>query len=214
MKQSAQRKPIGRTTKRTLDLLISAVLLAIASPTLVAVWCLIRIFLGSPAIFRQDRNGLGGEVFTIFKFRTMTSERDAAGVLLPDEMRLMRLGRFLRKTSLDELPQLLNVLRGDMSLIGPRPLPISYMPFFNKEERRRFEVMPGITGLAQVNGRNFTPWAERFQLDVWYVDHWTLWLDIRILALTAVKSLTADGVVANEQTVMPELFEERSHQLQ
>ncbi|HEY2469488.1 MAG TPA: sugar transferase [Terracidiphilus sp.] len=214
MIQSAQRKAVWRLAKRTLDLLIGTAVLPIFAPAVIVVWCLIRILLGSPAVFRQERNGLNGEIFTIFKFRTMTSECDSAGVLLPDKLRLTRLGRFLRKTSLDELPQLLNVLRGEMSLVGPRPLPLSYLPFFTWEERRRFDVMPGITGWAQVNGRNFTPWTERFQLDIWYVSHWTLWLDIRILALTAVKSLTADGVVADEQTVMPELFEERSHQLQ
>jgi sugar transferase EpsL len=214
MKQSADMKPLCHPAKRTFDLLLSAALLAISSPALVLIWFLIRIQMGSPAIFRQERNGLGGEIFTIFKFRTMTSECDAAGVLLSDRLRITKLGEFLRKTSLDEVPQLFNVLRGEMSLVGPRPLPLSYMPFFTEEERHRFEVMPGITGWAQVNGRNFTPWTERFQLDLWYVDHWTLWLDIRILGLTLIKSATADGVVADEQTVMPELFEERAEQLE
>jgi lipopolysaccharide/colanic/teichoic acid biosynthesis glycosyltransferase len=149
---------------------------------------------GFPILFRQERPGYKEEIFTIYKFRTMLDRNDARGNPLPDENRLTKLGRFLRTTSLDELPELINVLKGEMSLVGPRPLLISYLPLYNAEQSRRHEVLPGITGWAQVHGRNILTWQEKFALDVWYVDHWSLWLDIKIISMTIVKVLRREGI--------------------
>jgi len=180
--------------KRLLDICISGLALLLLSPVLVVLDILVRVKMGSPVLFRQTRPGLHGEPFEMMKFRTMTDDRDANGELLPDDQRLVPFGRFLRSSSLDELPELLNVLRGDMSLVGPRPLLMAYLPLYNAHQRRRHEVRPGITGWAQINGRNNVTWQEKFDLDVWYVDHAGLWLDLKILLLTAWTVLRRDGV--------------------
>lgn len=196
--------------KRLFDLLMSlALLLALAIP-LLFLWGLIRYKLGSPVLFQQIRPGLYGRPFRMVKFRTMTDECDAAGELLPDAQRLTSLGRFLRATSLDELPELWNVLRGDMSLVGPRPLLMEYLPLYSSEQARRHEVRPGITGWAQVNGRNSLSWEERFQLDIWYVDNRTLWLDLRILWLTVRKVLVREGINAEGEATMAKFRGNRS----
>lgn len=180
--------------KRLFDFLVSLALLVILSPILVAVAVMIALTMGRPVLFRQLRTGLGGRIFTLYKFRTMTDERDEQGNLLPDERRLTWLGRFLRSTSIDELPELINVLKGDMSLVGPRPLLPEYLPFYSEEQARRHEVKPGITGWAQVNGRNLLSWEKKFEYDVWYVDNRSLWLDLWILLLTVVKVLRREGI--------------------
>lgn len=196
--------------KRVVDVAVSVVALIFLSPVMAAVGVLVRSRLGSPVLFRQRRPGLHGEPFTLLKFRTMTDERDAEGNLLPNDQRLTDFGRTLRNTSLDELPELVNVLRGDMSLVGPRPLRMEYLPRYNAHQARRHEVRPGITGLAQVNGRNDLSWEERFDLDVWYVDNHSLGLDVRILARTVAVALGGAGVHTEEgQTVQPFMGSDR-----
>lgn len=189
--------------KRLFDFILALFgVLALALPLLILVW-LLRRKLGSPVFFRQVRPGLHGKPFEMVKFRTMTSERGPDGQLLLDAVRLTPFGRFLRASSLDELPELWNVLKGDMSLVGPRPLLMEYLPFYTPEQARRHEVRPGITGWAQVNGRNAISWEDKFQLDVWYVDHRSLWLDIKILWLTVKKVLVRDGISAAGEATMP-----------
>jgi sugar transferase EpsL len=180
--------------KRFIDVLVSAVALLLLSPILALTALLIRLKMGSPVLFRQTRPGLHGKPFTFYKFRTMTCDCDENGCFLADECRLTRLGLFLRRTSLDELPQLWNVLKGDMSLVGPRPLLMEYLPRYSPEQMRRHDVKPGITGWAQVNGRNAITWEQKFELDVWYVDNWSLALDIRILFLTVANVLKREGI--------------------
>ncbi|RAR27439.1 sugar transferase [Pseudomonas sp. MDMC224] len=165
---------------------------------------LVRRNLGSPIFFTQMRPGLGGKPFVMYKFRTMSDARDSEGKLLPDDQRLTRFGKFLRSTSLDELPELWNVIKGEMSLVGPRPLLMKYLELYTPEQARRHEVKPGITGWAQVNGRNALTWEEKFKLDVWYVDNWTLTLDLRILWLTILKVVRRDGISAAGHATMPE----------
>jgi lipopolysaccharide/colanic/teichoic acid biosynthesis glycosyltransferase len=167
---------------------------------------LIRSRLGSPVLFSQDRPGLHGKVFRMFKFRSMTDARDTHGVLLSDAQRLTPFGKWLRATSLDELPGLWNVLRGEMSLVGPRPLKVNYLERYSPEQARRHQVRPGITGWAQVNGRNAISWTQKFNLDVWYVDHYSFWLDLRILWLTFFKVFARDGVNSSEDVPMPEFM--------
>lgn len=176
-------------------------LLLLALPLLALVW-LIRRKLGSPVLFRQVRPGLHGQPFTMVKFRTMTDERGPDGALLPDAQRMTPFGRFLRASSLDELPELWNVLRGEMSLVGPRPLLMEYLPLYSTHQARRHEVRPGITGWAQVNGRNAISWQDKFALDVWYVDHRSMWLDLKILWLTVRKVLVRDGISAAGEATM------------
>lgn len=189
--------------KRLFDLLISALgLLVLALPLLTLAW-LVRRKLGSPVLFAQVRPGLHGKPFRMVKFRTMTNVCDASGALLPDAQRLASFGRFLRASSLDELPELWNVLRGEMSLVGPRPLLMEYLPLYSPEQARRHEVRPGITGWAQVNGRNAISWPDKFALDVWYVDNRSMWLDVRILWLTVRKVLVRDGISAVGEATMP-----------
>jgi lipopolysaccharide/colanic/teichoic acid biosynthesis glycosyltransferase len=190
-------------SKRAFDLALVLASLPVTLPLLAILYVLVRWKLGGPALFRQVRPGLGGRPFTLVKFRSMTDARDAAGMLLSDAERLTRFGNLLRATSLDELPELWNVLKGEMSLVGPRPLLMSYLPLYSKEQARRHDVPPGITGWSQVKGRNALSWDEKFALDVWYVDHWSLWLDVRILALTLVKVLRRDGVSADGHATMP-----------
>jgi lipopolysaccharide/colanic/teichoic acid biosynthesis glycosyltransferase len=188
--------------KRLFDFVAALLaLMLFALPLLVLAW-LIRRKLGSPVLFKQVRPGLHGKPFKMVKFRTMTDERGPDGALLPDAQRLTPFGRFLRASSLDELPELWNVLQGAMSLVGPRPLLMDYLPLYSPEQARRHEVRPGITGWAQVNGRNAISWAEKFALDVWYVDHRSMWLDVRILWLTVRKVLVRDGISAAGEATM------------
>lgn len=189
--------------KRPFDFLASALGLLLLSPVIVVVAWLIRRKLGAPVLFRQTRPGLRGKPFKMFKFRTMLDAADAYGKPLPDGARMTPFGRFLRASSLDELPELWNVLKGDMSLVGPRPLLMEYLPLYSPEQRRRHEVRPGVTGWAQVNGRNALSWEEKFRLDVWYVDHCSLWLDLKILFLTVKKVLVRDGISADGEATMP-----------
>ena len=188
--------------KRLFDFTAAALGLLLLAPLLLLLFALVRIKLGSPVLFRQTRPGLHGRPFQMVKLRTMTDARGPDGALLPDAERLTPFGRFLRSTSLDELPELWNVLRGDMSLVGPRPLLMEYLPLYTPEQARRHAVRPGITGWAQVNGRNALSWEEKFALDVWYVDHQSLALDIRILWLTARKVLAREGISAAGEATM------------
>jgi len=180
--------------KRAIDLLISASALLLLSPVLLIVAFFIRRKLGSPVLFRQTRPGLGGQPFQMIKFRTMLDGKDESGNLLPDEERITPFGSFLRATSLDELPELWNVFVGDMSLVGPRPLLMEYLPLYDKEQFRRHEVRPGVTGWAQINGRNAISWQEKFKLDVWYVDNQTILVDLKILLLTVKKVFLREGI--------------------
>jgi lipopolysaccharide/colanic/teichoic acid biosynthesis glycosyltransferase len=189
--------------KRSIDLVVSSVALFLFSPVLLGLALLVRIRLGSPVLFRQVRPGLKGRPFTILKFRTMTDQRGKHGELLPDAERLTHFGRFLRSTSLDELPGLLVVLRGEMSLVGPRPLLMEYLPLYSREQVRRHEVKPGMTGWAQVNGRNAVNWEDRLAMDVWYVDHRSIWLDLKILAMTVRRVLARSGISAPNDATMP-----------
>jgi sugar transferase EpsL len=192
--------------KRLLDLVFTISALILLSPALALVALLACLKFGSPVLFRQRRPGLHGRPFTIYKFRTMTDKCDADGNLLPDAERLTSFGRFLRGTSLDELPELFNVLKGHMSLVGPRPLLMQYLDRYTPEQMRRHEVRPGITGWAQVNGRNALTWEQKFALDVWYVDHWSLCWDLKIIALTAWKVLTREGISQPGQATAQEFM--------
>ncbi|HBH37853.1 MAG TPA: sugar transferase [Curvibacter sp.] len=189
--------------KRSMDVLVAGMALVLLALPLLLLGSMVRLKLGSPVLFRQVRPGLYGRPFMMVKFRTMTDERGADDDLLPDAQRLTAFGRFLRASSLDELPELWNVLRGEMSLVGPRPLLMEYLPLYSPEQARRHEVRPGITGWAQVNGRNALSWEERFKLDVWYVDHRSLWLDLRILWLTVRKVIVREGISAQGEATMP-----------
>jgi lipopolysaccharide/colanic/teichoic acid biosynthesis glycosyltransferase len=190
-------------TKRALDLVLAGAGLVIMSPLLAGAALAVRVTLGRPVLFRQRRPGLRGRIFDILKFRTMLDEMDQHGHPLPDEMRLTRLGAFLRSTSIDELPELFNVLKGEMSLVGPRPLLVEYLPRYSARQARRHDVRPGITGWAQINGRNAVSWEERFEHDLWYVEHQSLLLDLRILALTVVRVLSREGISARGHATMP-----------
>lgn len=188
--------------KRLLDFIISLISLICLSPVILIVAYLIRKKLGSPIIFTQPRPGLNGKVFDVYKFRTMTDSRDENGELLPDEIRLTKFGQLLRKLSLDELPQLVNVLKGDMGFVGPRPLLVEYLPLYNERQAKRHNVRPGITGWAQVNGRNAISWEQKFEYDVWYVENQSLWLDLKILLLTVKKVFVSEGISAEGQATM------------
>ena len=190
-------------TKRFFDFSASLAALLLLSPVLLLLALLVGVKLGSPVFFTQTRPGLHGQPFEMIKFRTMTNARSADGALLPDAERLTRFGRFLRSTSLDELPELWNVLKGEMSLVGPRPLLMDYLPLYSPEQARRHEVKPGITGWAQVNGRNAISWEDKFQLDVWYVDHQSFWLDLKILLLTIKNVIYRQDINAAGDTAMP-----------
>ena len=180
--------------KRLADFVLALLGLIVLLPLILVLVFLIRLFLGAPVMFTQVRPGKFGKPFKMYKFRTMTSKKGSDGELLPDELRLTRLGQFLRASSLDELPEFWNVLKGDMSLVGPRPLLMEYLPLYSPEQARRHEVKPGITGWAQVNGRNAISWEEKFEMDVWYVDNCSFWLDIKILALTFLKVVRREGI--------------------
>ncbi len=188
--------------KRIFDLVASALLLVFISPVVLIVGAAVRCVLGAPIFFYQKRPGLDGKPFNMIKFRTMLDSVDNHGLPLPDVQRMTKLGFFLRKTSLDELPELWNVLKGDMSLVGPRPLLMEYLPLYSEEQYRRHEVRPGITGWAQINGRNAISWEDKFKLDVWYVDNRSFWLDIKILFLTVKKVLVRDGITGGGEATM------------
>jgi len=196
----------SRIGKRILDLAFSGLALFLLLPILLLIALIIRLKAGSPILFRQIRPGLRGKPFTMYKFRTMSDTRDAQGNLLPDQDRIFLLGRVLRSTSLDEFPELINVLKGDMSLVGPRPLLMQYLSRYNSDQARRSNVQPGITGWAQINGRNALSWEKKLELDVWYVDHWNFWLDVRILLQTIYKILKREGISAEGHATMPEFM--------
>src|SRR5215469_1727428 len=196
----------GRALKRVVDVIASATTLVVLSPLLLAIAVAIWLERQGPILFRQKRPGFQGVPFFAMKFRSMIDVRDEQGRPLPDEERITRLGSFLRRTSLDELPQFWNVLRGDMSLVGPRPLLMQYLDRYTPEQARRHLMPPGITGWTQVNGRNDLPWEKKLALDVWYVDHWSLWLDFRILCLTVWKVLKGEGISAEGSATMPEFM--------
>jgi len=189
--------------KRVFDLIVICFGSLFVLPAMVIIAILVRFKIGMPIVFSQHRPGLNNHIFNMIKFRTMTNECDINGVLLPDSARLTKFGKFLRSTSLDELPSLWNVLKGDMSLVGPRPLLVEYLPLYSERQSRRHEVRPGITGWAQVNGRNSISWDEKFELDVWYVDNQSIWLDIKILWLTVKKVIVRDGITAPDDASMP-----------
>ena len=192
--------------KRLFDLLLVLVSAPLWLPLLLFLALLVRLKLGASILFRQKRPGLNGEIFEMIKFRTMTGARDASGALLPDSERLPLFGAWLRSTSLDEIPELLNVLKGDMSLVGPRPLLVQYLPRYNPRQRRRHEVRPGLTGWAQINGRNAISWEEKFELDVWYVENRSLILDIKILCKTLTVLIKRTGISASDTVTMPEFL--------
>lgn len=192
--------------KRLLDLIVAVAGAILLSPVFLVVAIAVRVGLGRPVLFRQRRPGYKGQPFTLYKFRTMTNAVDGQGAPLPDQERLTRTGQFLRRTSLDELPQLWNVIRGDMSLVGPRPLLLRYLPLYTAEQRRRHDVMPGVTGWAQVKGRNSLNWDQRLQLDTWYVEHRSLRLDFRIMAMTLRSLLLRRGISHNGHATMPEFL--------
>lgn len=188
--------------KRCFDFWVSLVALIFLSLLIVVTTIVVRLKLGSPVLFKQERPGLHGKSFFVYKFRTMTDQKDDKGNLLPDHIRLTKFGKFIRKFSLDELPQLFNVLKGDISLVGPRPLLKEYLPLYTPEQARRHEVRPGITGWAQVNGRNAISWEEKFKLDVWYVDNRSFWLDIKILFMTVLKVFKSEGINQDGQATI------------
>jgi sugar transferase EpsL len=192
--------------KRIFDLIATIAGLAIISPFLLIVALLVWLKIGRPILYRQQRPGLRGKPFMIYKFRTMTDERDESGKLLPDSDRLTGFGKFMRSSSLDEWPELLNVIKGEMSLVGPRPLLMQYLDRYSAEQKRRHDVLPGITGWAQVNGRNALHWQDKFRLDVWYVDHWSFWLDIRILLMTIGKVFQREGITQDGHATAEEFL--------
>jgi len=194
---------LGKAMKRFVDITGSILGLVLLSPVLLIVWVMVRRDMGSPVLFRQTRPGLNGRPFQMVKFRTMRDATDSSGNPLPDSERLTNFGRFLRSSSLDELPELWNVLRGDMSLVGPRPLLMEYLSLYSPKQARRHEVRPGVTGWAQINGRNSVSWDEKFEFDVWYVNYRTFWLDLKIIWLTIRKVFKRDGISAAGEATMP-----------
>lgn len=192
--------------KRSIDIITSLAGIVVLSPLFLILYIMVKSKLGSPAVFKQKRPGLYGRIFTMYKFRSMTEERDEKGELLPDEVRLTGFGKLLRKTSMDELPELFNILKGDMSLVGPRPLLVRYLDRYTKEQARRHDVRPGLTGWAQINGRNAISWEEKFKLDVWYVDNLSLWLDVKIFVKTFVKVFKSEGVSSQSEATMAEFM--------
>lgn len=191
-----------RFFKRPLDFTLASLAMLLLSPVFLIIAVLVKIKLGSPVIFKQQRPGLNEKIFTMYKFRTMTNEKDANGELLADSERLTKFGKFLRSTSLDELPELFNVLKGDMSIVGPRPLLIEYTPLYDEQQRKRLNVLPGITGWAQVNGRNALTWEEKFKLDTWYVENWNFILDLKIIVKTILVVLKREGISAQGEATM------------
>jgi undecaprenyl phosphate N,N'-diacetylbacillosamine 1-phosphate transferase len=202
MNKKREYKFYRDTFKRGMDFALALVAILALSPVFLTLYILIRTKLGSPVLFKQDRPGLNEKIFTMIKFRTMTSEKNEKGELLPDSQRLTRFGKWLRSTSLDELPELFNILLGDMSIIGPRPLLVQYLPLYNDQQKRRHEVRPGLSGLAQVNGRNALSWEDKFDLDVEYVDNVTLLLDIKLILQTIKKIFLREGISSNTSDTM------------
>ena len=200
--------------KRFLDFMLSLMGIIVLSPVLLVLWILVRVKLGSPVLFHQERPGRYEKIFKLYKFRSMTDERDAEGNLLPDEVRLTKFGRILRSTSLDELPELFNILKGDMSLIGPRPLLVRYLPYYTEEEMHRHDVRPGLTGLAQVNGRNALGWEDRFRYDLYYVEHLGFLMDLKIICMTAGKVLKRSGTLSGADQTVADFDEYRKGQLE
>lgn len=192
----------AKLLKRIFDFTSAFLGLLLLAPVLVTVALLVRRYLGSPVLFKQQRPGLNAKPFYVYKFRTMTNEMDSCGALLPDELRLTDFGKLLRKYSLDELPQLINVVKGDLSLVGPRPLLMEYLPLYTPEQARRHTVKPGITGWAQINGRNALDWERRFALDIWYIDNYSFWLDLKILYKTIIKVFKSEGITENGHATM------------
>ncbi len=201
-----QQKGLALGFKRALDIAVAGAAIVVAAPVVAIAAAAIAVTDGLPVVFRQQRPGRFGEPFLLYKFRTMSNSASKEGLPQFDAERLTRVGRFLRDTSIDELPQLFNVLRGDMSLVGPRPLLMRYLPRYSPDQARRHDVLPGITGWAQVNGRNALSWNEKFSLDNWYVDHWSPWLDLRILAKTARGVISGSGVSSDGHVTMPEFM--------
>jgi sugar transferase EpsL len=193
-------------TKRLLDIILSVAILLISSPIILIVSLIIWITHGRPIFFYHERPGIQGKPFNLIKFRSMQNATDKNGNLLPDSERITRFGQFIRKTSIDELPELINVLRGDMSLVGPRPLLMQYLSRYSEEQFRRHEVLPGVTGWAQVNGRNAISWEEKFMLDLWYIDHWSFWLDIKILFMTIWNVISGEGISQPGRATMDEFM--------
>lgn len=185
-------------------MIVAGILIVLLIPFLIIVYAAVALNMGRPVFFKQVRSGLNGRPFCLYKFRTMTDTCDENGILLPPDERITKFGRFLRSTSFDELPELVNIIKGEMSMVGPRPLMVKYLDRYTPEEMRRHEVKPGLTGWAQINGRNAITWEERFALDIWYVDNHSLWLDIKIIALTIWKVLTRQGISSSEDISMPE----------
>lgn len=208
-KKSRKIRIYEKCFKRLFDIVFSFLALVILSPVLLVVAILVRVKLGSPVIFKQERPGKNEKIFKLYKFRTMTDKRDKNGKLLPDEKRLTKFGRRLRSTSLDELPELFNILKGDMSFVGPRPLLVEYLPYYTKQEHHRHDVRPGLTGLAQVSGRNLLSWAERFKLDVFYVNNISFLSDLKIVFKTINKVVRGRDIVVGDGQIMKNLNEER-----
>lgn len=192
--------------KRWLDFILSLIALIILSPIILILTLLVRLKIGSPVFFKQERPGKNGKIFKMFKFRTMTNECDKDGNLLPDEVRLTSFGKFLRSTSLDELPELFNILKGDMSIVGPRPLLVKYLPLYNDKQKHRHDVLPGLTGWAQVNGRNAISWGKKFDYDVWYTRNISFILDFKILLLTVKKVFVREGISSGTSETMEEFI--------
>lgn len=190
--------------KRFLDFILSLLALIVLSPLLLIIAILVRIKLGSPVIFKQERPGLNERIFTLYKFRTMTDKRDSDGNLLPDEIRLTKFGKLLRSTSLDELPELVNMIKGDMSIVGPRPLLVRYLPLYNDKQKHRHDVRPGFTGYAQVNGRNAISWEEKFDLDIYYVNHVSFFMDVKIIIKTVKTVIFREGISSDTSSTMEE----------
>lgn len=194
----------ARFFKRIMDIVLSGMALIVLSPLLLVTVILVRIQLGSPVLFCQERPGKNGQIFRLYKFRSMSDARDAGGNLLPDEMRLTKFGELLRSTSLDELPELWNIFKGDMSIVGPRPLLVKYLPLYNERQKHRHDVTPGLTGWAQVNGRNTLSWEDKFELDVWYAENVGFILDMKIIFMTVMKVLKRDGINSGTTATMEE----------
>lgn len=195
--------------KRLIDFILSLMAFIVLMPLMIIIGILVRIKLGKPIIFKQERPGKNEKIFTLYKFRTMTDEKDENGQLLPDEKRLTKFGKFLRSTSLDELPELVNIIKGDMAIVGPRPLLVEYLPYYTEEEKHRHDVRPGLTGLAQVNGRNSISWEDKFKQDIEYVRKITFIKDIKIISKTVIKVFKREGISQNESSTMNNLREER-----
>lgn len=193
-----------RYTKRILDFTLSLLALIVLSPVFLVVAILVHIKLGSPVLFRQARPGKNEKIFSLYKFRTMTDARGENGELLPDELRLTHFGRILRSTSLDELPELVNILKGDMSIVGPRPLLVKYLPLYSEEQKHRHDVRPGLTGWAQANGRNAISWEEKFALDIWYVQNISFWVDVKVIFLTVKEVFCREGISSAHSVTMEE----------